>query len=93
MLTEKTYKLGVFYGIGTELTGKTMMKVRTRTGVDYLLQFKDYPDASRFLEWMQSLPVLPEAPVIIGKNTLLFNGNPLTIGKVLNIDLKVIPVY
>ncbi|MEN8228409.1 MAG: hypothetical protein ABFS38_09670 [Bacteroidota bacterium] len=95
-----------FYGIGTELGGKTLIKVRTGTGVDYPLQFKDYPDSSRFLEWLQSLPEEGDGsktgegrdpgsgmPVMIGKNSLLINGEPITTNQLVKSDLKVLPVY
>ena len=31
------------------------MKVQTRTGTDYPLQFRNYSDASRFMEWLLEL--------------------------------------
>ena len=105
LFTKEDY-IPSLYGIGTELAGKTLMKVRTRTGVDYPLQFKDYPDANRFLEWLQSLPEEGDGsktgeergpdsglPVMIGKNTLLIHGEPITTDQLEKTDLKVIPVY
>ena len=103
LFTKRDY-IPNFYGIGTEIDGKTMMKVRRGTGTDYPLQFKDYPDASRFLEWLRSIPedgsISGErrnndsgVPVMIGQNLLLVNGEPVTMGQLENIELKVIPVY
>jgi len=105
LFTKKDY-LPAFYTIGTEVAGKVTMKVRTVTGKDYPLQFSNYADASRFLEWLLSLSrhgdgsglredggTGPEMQVMVGKNTLLFHGDPITREAAAKVDLKVIPVY
>lgn len=90
LFTKKDF-LPTFYTIGTELAGKTTMKVQTRTGTDYPLQFKNYSDASRFMEWLLDLEDKDE--VMIGKNTLLFGGKPVTSDQIGKEEMKVIPVY
>lgn len=105
LFTKRDY-IPNFYGIGTEIDGKTMIKVRTGTGTDYPLQFKDYPDASGFLEWLRSIPEEGDGsisgerrnsgsgvPVMIGQNLLLVNGEPVTMEQLVKTELKVIPVY
>jgi len=67
------------------------MKVQTRTGTDYPLQFKNYSDASRFMEWLLGLE--DKDGVMIGKNTLLFGGEPVTSDQIGKEEMKVIPVY
>ena len=64
---------------------------QTHTGTDYPLQFKDYSDASRFMEWLLGLE--DKDGVMIGKNTLLFGGKPVTSDQIGKEEMKVIPVY
>ena len=91
-LFSKSDYLPTFYTIGTELAGKTTMKVRTQTGTEYPLQFKDYVDASRFLDWLLRIVEMDEG-VIIGKNSLLYHGELVTVEQIGKEDLKVVPVY
>ena len=90
LFTKKEY-LPIFYTIGTEITGKTTMKVRTQTGAEYPLQFKNITDASRFYDWLMGLTV--KDVVMIGKNTLLFDGVPVTPRQIDKEEMKVMPVY
>ena len=57
----------------------------------YSLQFKNYSDAVRFIEWLLGLK--DKDRVMIGKNTLLFNGKPVTSELIGKEEIKVIPVY
>ncbi len=95
-----------FYGIGIVPDGNNVLRIRAGNGINYPLQFKDYPDATRFLEWLLDLraggdgKLLREevsaesgGPVTIGNNTLLLKGVPVTTELLSEVDLKVIPVY
>jgi hypothetical protein len=90
LFTRKDF-LPAFYTIGAELAGKNTMKIETQTGTDYPLQFKDYSDANQFMEWLLGLE--DEDAVMVGKNTLLFDGKPVTSEQIENEKMKVIPVY
>lgn len=90
LFTKKEY-LPTFYTIGTEITEKTTMKVRTETGIEYPLQFKDFTDASRFYNWLRGLT--EKEGIMIGKNTLLFDGAPVIPGQIDKEEMKVMPVY
>jgi hypothetical protein len=90
LFTKKDF-LPAFYTIGTEHTGKNTMKVQTHSGTDYPLQFRNYSDASRFMEWLLGLE--EEDGVMVGKNTLLFDGAPVTTDLIAKEEMKVIPVY
>jgi len=82
-----------FFCIGTEQDGKNALKFRKTPEKEYLLQFRDYHDASRFLEWLQNPSSIQSDPVFTGSNKLLFKGEPVTPDKVLENHLKVVPVY
>lgn len=90
LFTKKDY-LPTIYTIGTEAGGRTTMKVRSRTGTDYPLQFKNYSDAGRFMEWLLGLE--EKDGVTIGKNTLWFGGAPVTSEQIGLKEMRVIPVY
>jgi hypothetical protein len=90
LFTKKEY-LPIFYTIGTEIAGKTTMKVRTQTGAEYPLQFKNITDAGRFYDWLTGLTV--KDVVMIGKNTLLFDGAPVTPRQIDKEEMKVMTVY
>lgn len=79
--------------IGTDLGGKSALKLRKSPEKDYLLQFRDHLDASRFLEWLLDPARMQADPVFIGSNKLLFKGAPITPGEVVENQLKVLPVY
>ena len=82
-----------FFCIGTEHGGKNALKFRKTPEKEYLLQFRDYHDASRFLEWLQNPSRIQSDPVFIGSNKLLYKGEPVTPDEVLENHLKVVPVY
>lgn len=79
--------------IGTDQGGKSALKFYKSPGKEYLLQFRDHLDASRFLEWLQDPARIQADPVFIGSNKLLFKGEPITPGEVIESQLKVLPVY
>lgn len=79
--------------IGTDHGRKDALKIHLSPEKEYLLQFRDHQDASRFLEWLSN-PLRRQAdPVFIGSNKLLYKGEPVTPGEVLENQLKVLPVY
>ncbi|MCK5068551.1 MAG: hypothetical protein KAR16_13980 [Bacteroidales bacterium] len=82
-----------FYCIGSDQEGKEALKYRKNPQREYLLQFRDYRDASRFLEWLQNPLREQNKPVFIGSNELLYRGDPITPDRVLGDQLKVMPVY
>ncbi len=90
LFTRKDY-LPILYTIGNELDGKTTMKVRSHHGTEYPLQFKDYSDARRFMEWILALTDMDDA--MIEKNILLFNGDPVTPELIVKEEMKVMLVY
>lgn len=103
LFTKSGYLPGL-YTIGTEPGPGDAIKVRTAAGRVYPLQFRNYMDASRFLDWLDAIPgkygLGVAAPgdsdsgglVRIGKNTLMFRGEPMASGESTNLGLKVIPV-
>jgi hypothetical protein len=82
-----------FFCIGTDQGGKNALKFWKTQEKEYLLQFRDRHDASRFLEWLQNPEGKQSDPVFIGSNKLLYKGEPITPGEVLENQLKVLPVY
>jgi hypothetical protein len=81
-----------FFCIGTDQVEKSALKFLKSPGKEYLLQFKTYQDASRFLEYLQDPLRRSSDPVIFGSNKLLYKGTPITPG-VFADKLKVLPVY
>jgi hypothetical protein len=79
--------------IGTEKGEKSCLKFRKSQGKEYLLQFRDQREASRFLEWLQSPSRSQTDPVFIGENTLLYQGTPVTPGEITENQLRVLTVY
>jgi len=79
--------------IGTDQGGKEVLKFHLTPEKEYLLQFRDHHDASRFLEWLSNPDRRQADPVFIGSNKLLYKGSPITPGEVLENQLKVLPVY
>ena len=70
------------------------MKIRKETGKEYLLQFKDYTDASRVMEWLERLAGKNSGePLHIGNASLWFNGKSLTPDQITGNAMKVMPVY
>jgi hypothetical protein len=96
--------LPALYAMGTEVAGKKMVSLRSTTGVDYPLQFRHYSEAGQFLAWLLSSTqsrnhsqkdVESEAgkAVKVGTHTLIWEGDPLTIDRLEQLDLKVVLVY
>ena len=81
------------YCIGTEQGGKDALKFRKTQEKEYLLQFRDRHDASRFLEWLQNPSRQQSDPVFIGSSKLLYKGDPITPLEVIQNQMKVLPVY
>jgi len=82
-----------FFCIGTDQGGKDALKFSKSQDKEYLLQFRDRHDASRFLEWLQNPSRQQSDPVFIGSSKLLYKGVPITPGEVLAYQLKIIPVF
>ena len=82
-----------FFCIGTDQGGKNALKFWKTQEKEYLLQFRDRHDASRFLEWLQNPERKQSDPVFIGSNKLLYKGEPITPGEVMENRLKVVSVY
>ena len=82
-----------FFCIGNERGERKALKFRVSPEKEYLLQFRDHKDASRFLYWMQHPARQQEEPVFIGNNKLLYEGEAITPGELLRNQLKVMPVY
>ncbi len=95
LFTRKEF-LPPFYCIGTGMEGKEVLKVRHNQGRTYLLQFSNYSDASRFLDWLDAWSrrqAEPGMPVFAGDQELIYQGKPLLPGQVVSDQLKVIPVF
>ena len=92
LFTKKDY-LPRFFCIGTDQDGKNALKFWLTQEKEYLLQFRERHDASRFLEWLQNPSRIQSDPVFIGNNKLLYKGEFITPGEVLENQLKVLPVY
>ncbi len=92
LFLKKDYLPGLFC-IGTDQGGRDALKLHLSSEKEYLLQFMDQHDASRFLEWLSNPQPRPADPVFIGSNKLLYKGAPITPGEVLENQLKVLPVY
>lgn len=82
-----------FYCIGDDREGKEALKYRRENDKEYLLQFLDYPSASRFLDWLSDPSRDPSRPVFIGNNQLTFKGLPFHPAKIPEEKMKVMPVY
>ncbi|MCK5737220.1 MAG: hypothetical protein KAH21_12120, partial [Spirochaetaceae bacterium] len=79
--------------IGTDQGEKHALKFRKSPEKEYLLQFRAYQDASRFLDWLVDPVRRPTDPVFLGSNKLFYQGSPITPGEVPANQLKVLPVY
>jgi hypothetical protein len=98
-LFKKQEYLPSFYCLGTDLDTKQSVKIRTGTGQEYPLQFRNYHEAARFYEWLvisardqEGIP--PEEAIIIGDHTLVYMGRSLTRRAIAGGSrLKVMPVY
>lgn len=83
----------LFYRIGTDTGSEESVKFRRQDGKEYLLQFKDYSDASRFMEWLESMPSRGKDSIAIGNTQLLYQQEPLTPERFTDAPLKVAPVF
>jgi len=92
LFSRKDY-LPHFFCIGSDRGGKDALKFSKSQEKEYLLQFWDRHDASRFLEWLQNPSRKQSDPVFIGSSRLLYKGAPITPGEVLENQLKVMPVF
>jgi hypothetical protein len=82
-----------FFCIGTDRGRKDALKFSKSQDKEYLLQFRDRHDASRFLEWLQNPSRQQSDPVFVGNSKLLYKGVSITPAEVLENQLKVIPVF
>ncbi len=82
-----------FYCIGSDQEGKKALKFRLSPEKEYLLQFRNLQDASRFLQWLQNPARKQADPVYIGSSKLLYEEKPITPGELVQKQLKVMPVY
>ena len=92
LLLKKDY-LPLFFCIGTDQGSKEALTFRKTPDKEYLVQFKDYPEAAGFLEWLQDPSQKKNDLVIISGNTLLYKGEPITPQEVIENRLKVVPVF
>ncbi|TFH24511.1 MAG: hypothetical protein E4H10_10550 [Bacteroidia bacterium] len=92
LFTKQDYLPG-FYCIGVEQEERIALKVKHENGKEYLMQFLNYPSASRFLEWLSNPVREPLRPVFIGASQLIFKGQPVTPAKIVEEQLKVMPVH
>jgi len=89
----KSDYLPPFFCIGSDQGEKKALKFRLSPEQEYLLQFRNLQDASRFLQWLQNPERKQTDPVFIGNSKLLYQGEPITPGELIQNQLKVMPVY
>jgi len=83
-----------FYCIAAENNQNERLKFTNGEDKEYLLQFASYRDASRVVNWIDGLEgAITSDPLIVGKETILFEGKALTRGQAAEGKWKVIPVY
>ena len=83
-----------FYCIGRDYPDRQAVKFMKGVGEEYLLQFKDYEDANRFLEWLEmELTDSSAAPLSVGNIKLLFGEDPLTPKLLEGVNWKIMPVF
>jgi hypothetical protein len=92
LFLKKDYLPSLFF-IGSEGAEKAGLKFRKSEGKEYLLQFWDRNDASRFLEWLMSPARSQTDPVFIGDYQLLYKGVPISPGEIAKSQLRVRTVY
>lgn len=87
------------YCLGSDQEGSEALKIRFSSGEEHPLQFMNYRDAGKFLEWLSSVPSMQgegdnKRQVEAGKYTLMWEGEPLRTDMISSIlQLKVMPVY
>jgi hypothetical protein len=81
-----------FFSLGTEIPKKEAIRIRSRGGREYPLQFLSFQDASMVLDWI--LDQQTDGPVRVGNHILIYKGIPLS-PNMLNeqSEIKVLPVY
>jgi hypothetical protein len=96
LFTKRDYLPG-FYCIAEQQGEGETLKVKQGKDREYLLQFVNYRDAFRIMEWLDRLGSGDQAhmkdPLIVGKSTLFFRGKTLTGTAASEIRWKVQPVY
>lgn len=92
LFSRKDY-LPHFFCIGSDQGGKDVLKFSKSQEKEYLLQFGNRHDASRFLLWLQDSSRQHNDLVFIGSSKLLYKGVPITPGEVMENQLKVMPVF
>jgi len=92
LFTKGDYLPG-FYCIGDDQEEREVLKIKNEYGKEYLLQFLDYPAANRFLEWLIHPGRDPLRPVFVGTSQLIFQGKAINPARIVQEQLKVMPVY
>ena len=82
-----------FFCIGSDQGTKHTLKFRKSPEMEYLLQFRAYKDARGFLDWLLDPSRSLSDPVFIGASKLLYKGEAITPGEVLDSQLKILSVY
>ena len=86
-----------FYCIADLQEENETLKIKQGKDREYLLQFVNYQDAARVMEWLDGLGDGAEEnqmdPLIIGKSTLVFKGKALTGKEASQLGWKVQPVH
>ena len=83
-----------FYCIGSETDPNKQLKVKEGGNKEYLLQFLNYPDARRVVEFLYGQEgANPVDPLMVGKVTILFEGKELSHKQAAEGKWKVMPVY
>jgi hypothetical protein len=81
-----------FFCLGLEVPEKKIVTIKSSHGREYPLQFANYHDASRVLEWI--LARSGQDTIEVSRHTLMFGGIPLTGDEIPMLEqFKVMPVY
>ncbi len=83
-----------FYCIGSTSDPDKQLKVKEGGNKEYLLQFVNYSDARRVVEFLYGQEgAIPGDPLMVGKVTILFEGKALSQKQATEGKWKVMPVY
>jgi hypothetical protein len=83
-----------FYCIGSERDPNKQLKIKDGGDKEYLLQFVNYQDARRVVEYLYGLEgAIPGEVLIFGKVSILFEGKTLSQKQAAQGKWKVMPVY
>lgn len=83
-----------FYCIGSETNPNKLLKVKEGGDKEHLLQFVNYPDARRVVEFLYGQEVaISGDPLMVGEVTILFDGKALSQKQAAEGKWKVMPVY